>query len=547
MLIPSSVYKIHAMADGSRTSSAGIASGSPAPAWARWVLPSAADLIFIAVLTVLTFTALSVRLLGDAGIGWHIRTGQQILAMHAIPRVDPFSASMAGKPWFAWEWLYDVAVGWLDRIGGLNGVVWFTAFVIAGVFAWLFRLLVIRGTNFFFALFLTLLALSASTIHFLARPHVWSWLFTLAWFWILDSTERKALIGIHDRSNRRLWLLPVLMTIWANVHGGFLLGFVMLGILWLSALWVFLTAKESRIESVALRLAARKRLKRLTWVGLLSILASLVNPYGWKLYQHIYSYLTDSFLMDHIDEFQSPNFHGIAQKCFLALLLIAVAVLSWRGRQLRLSSVVVALFAVYAGLTASRNLPISAILLAMIVGPLVPAIGVGDRFAEGKSAIESGLKKRLWPAIAVVATFVIAIHGGRIAGDQIMNAHFGSKRMPVEAVNYLQAHDVVGPVLAPDYWGGYLIYRLYPHVRVVVDDRHDFYGPEFLKSYVRMIHVEQGWQDFLREHQPRCILLPRNSALANILLQTKGWRVVYTDELSIAFAWTGIPELYDGK
>lgn len=535
------------MADGSISSSADISRGGAAPAWVRWILPSAADLIFIAVLTVLTFTGLSVRLLGDAGIGWHIRTGQQIFSVHTIPRVDPFSASMAGKPWFAWEWLYDVAVGWLDGVAGLNGVVWLTAFVIAATFGWLFRLLVIRGTNFFFALFLTLLALSASTIHFLARPHVFSWLFTLAWFWILDSTERNALRGLHDRRDRSLWLLPIFMMIWANVHGGFLLGFVLLGIFWVSAVWIPLTAKESQIESIALRFAARTRLKRLTWAGLLSILASLVNPYGWKLYQHIYGYLTDSFLMDHIDEFQSPNFHGVAQKCFLALLLIAVAVLAVRGSQLRLSSILVAVFAVYAGLTASRNLPISAILLAMIIGPLVPALGIGDRFAESKSAIESGLKRHLWPAVAVVATFVIAIEGGRVGTDQIMNAHFGPKRMPVDAVNYLQAHDVWGPILAPDYWGGYLIYRLYPQVKVVVDDRHDFYGPEFLKAYVRMIHVEQGWQDFLREQHPRCVLLPRNSALANILLKTDGWKVSYADDLSIALVWTGIPELSDGK
>src|SRR6202453_4017547 len=84
------------------------------PAWVRWVVPSTGDLIFAALLGLLVFSALSVRLLGDAGIGWHIRTGQMILATHAILRVDPFSATMAGHPWFAWEWLYDVLAGWLD-------------------------------------------------------------------------------------------------------------------------------------------------------------------------------------------------------------------------------------------------------------------------------------------------------------------------------------------------------------------------------------------------------------------------------------------------
>src|SRR5580658_6797652 len=117
------------MAIGSTTSAA----DSP-PAWVRWVIPSAGDLVFAALLGLLAFTALSVRLLGDAGIGWHIRTGQMIVATHAIPRVDPFAATMSGHPWFAWEWLYDLLVGWLESVAGLNGVVLFTALVIALVF-----------------------------------------------------------------------------------------------------------------------------------------------------------------------------------------------------------------------------------------------------------------------------------------------------------------------------------------------------------------------------------------------------------------------------
>jgi hypothetical protein len=82
-------------------------------------MPSITDLFFVALLGLLVFTTLSVRLLGDAGIGWHIRTGQLILASHAIPRVDPFSATMSGQAWFAWEWLYDVLVGARD-CGGVR-------------------------------------------------------------------------------------------------------------------------------------------------------------------------------------------------------------------------------------------------------------------------------------------------------------------------------------------------------------------------------------------------------------------------------------------
>src|SRR5579864_264610 len=134
--------RFSAMADGSISSS-----NTAAPAWARMAMPSVADLIFVALLGVLVFTPLSVRLLGDAGIGWHLRTGQQILATHSVPHTDSFSSTMAGKPWFAWEWLYDLVVGALEARLGLNGVVWFTSIVIAAVFAWTFRQLMVRGTN----------------------------------------------------------------------------------------------------------------------------------------------------------------------------------------------------------------------------------------------------------------------------------------------------------------------------------------------------------------------------------------------------------------
>ena len=100
----------------------------------------------------------------------------------------------------------------------------------------MFRLLIRRKTSLPAALVLVLLALAASTIHFLTRPHVLSWLFVLAWFWILDSTEPRYSSGsCLDR--RWLWVLPVSMVFWANVHGGFLLGFVLLACYWLGSLW----------------------------------------------------------------------------------------------------------------------------------------------------------------------------------------------------------------------------------------------------------------------------------------------------------------------
>src|SRR5579863_6672415 len=226
--------------------------------WMQWLIPSIADLIFIALLSLLAYSALSVRLLGDAGIGWHIRTGQQILATHSVPRVDPFSSTMEGKQWFAWEWLYDVIVGALDAACGLNGPVWFTAIVIGAVFALLLRLLTQRDMDLMVALLFWLLAISASTIHFLARPHVLSWLLAVLSFWILDSTERDCVATRPGRARSRLWLLPLLMLLWVNLHGGFVLEFGLLGIFWLGALWTWSTTNESLLEESLRKIAAGK-------------------------------------------------------------------------------------------------------------------------------------------------------------------------------------------------------------------------------------------------------------------------------------------------
>ncbi len=528
------------------------------PAWVRWVVPSAGDLIVTALLGVLAFTTLSVRLLGDAGIGWHIRTGQLILATHAIPRVDPFSTTTSsittGQPWFAWEWLYDLLVGRLENAAGLNGVVLFTALVIAMVFAWTFRLLLRRGTNVLLAVLLVLLAASAAMIHFLARPHVVSWLFTVVWFWILDSSEKNRSSGISEANLRRgwmVWLLPLLMLVWTNLHGGFLVGFALLAIYWCSSVWQWLRLKEDRFDDVLRRIDAGRRVRVLTLTGILSGLATLVNPYGFQLHVHIYRYLSNRFLMDHIDEFQSPNFHYVAQKCFAGLLLLTLVALVTRKRetsQASISQVLVVLFAVYAGLYASRNIPVSALLLILVIGPWLSEAmerfadrrlavqGLeSTRFLQRMEAIEFGLRGHLWPIVAIVLSCWIAAQGGKLGAKTLLDAHFDGKRFPVAAVNYLKEKGVPGPVASLDSWGGYLIYRFYPERKVLVDDRHDFYGEEFLKSYLKMVHVQPGWQDFLRQNAAHCVVVPKDSALANILAETGDWKAIYSDDVTAVF------------
>jgi hypothetical protein len=497
------------------------------PTWSRWAVPSITDQLFIGLLCVPLFTGMSVTLLADADIGWHIRAGQDAIAHLAIPRIDLFTSTMAGKPWFDWEWLSDIVVALLVNSGGLNGVVWLAALVVAVTFACMFRLLIVRGTSFLFALGLVLLALGTSMLHFLARPHVLSWLLTLAFYWILDSTERAQ----NGQQARRLWLLPVLMLLWVNLHGSFLLGLVLVAIFWVAALSIRLwpsAAPESRETQKA---AAVRRMMSLTTTGVACVVATLLNPWGWKLYPHVLRYLSDRLILESMDELHSPNFHDLAPECFLLLLLATLVVMVARAREVRPSQLLVALFATYSGLYAARAIPTSALLLSMVLGPLVKA--GPSRLARELREMELRQRGHLWAIAAVTATAAIALHGGRFAGFPVMNARFDPHHMPVAAVEFIKTSTITEPIFAPDAWGGYLIYELYPARHVVLDDRFDLFGDTFMKSYMRTMAVQRGWEQLLHASAPACIVLRPDDALTNILKATREWKTVYSDDVAV--------------
>ena len=522
----------------------GMKSSSSETVWIRFLLPSVTDLLFILLLFSLTIGALAPRLLGDAGTGWHIRNGDLILQTGAITRADPFSATMNGQRWYAWEWLFDAAIARIHQRAGLNGVVSLAALIISAAFALTFRLSLRRGGSLPVTLFLLVLALGASAIHLFARPHVFSWMLAVIWFQLLDSLERAD----DPRKYRRLFWLPVLMLFWVNVHGGFVLGFVLCGIYLVAGcirLW--------RTKDFAERQRIRGWISRLSALSAISFFVGLINPFGYKLYTHVYRYLSDRFLMNHIDEFRSPDFHGLAQQCFAALLLIAIVTAAVAGRKLRTSELLVLIFAVYSGLYASRNLPVSSLLMTMILAPLlsealtsaakndsIPSstrrfLSVIDSFSVRMARAESGLRGHLWPIIAVIGGLLLVAQQGRVGTKQIMRAQFDAKRFPVAAVNAIQQRGIREPIFSEDYWGGYLIYRLYPQSRVFVDDRHDFYGDAFLKRYLKIIHVEPGWEAALTEMNPHYILLTKESTLTNILKEVPQWKVVYEDETATLF------------
>src|SRR5262249_50043037 len=272
---------------------------------------------------------------------------------------------------------------------------------------------------------------------------------------------------------------------------------------------------------------------------------TFINPYGYKLHIHIYEYLSDRFLMDHIEEFGSPNFHGVAQQCFVILLLITFVAMAAAARKIRFSHLLVLVFAAYSGLYASRNLPISALLIVLIIAPIlsqeVAEAGKGpsvlgrifrkySAFAERVQRMENAARGHVWPIAIVLVGIVVCLQGGRLGSRQLMNARFDDQRFPAAAVDFIQQRGIHDPIFTPDYWAGFLVYRLYPQNRVFIDDRHDFYGDPYLKQYLRVIHVIPGWENVLAQESVRWILLPPDSSLANILLLKPQWKTVFEDE-----------------
>ncbi|HYL12108.1 MAG TPA: hypothetical protein VEV41_03685 [Terriglobales bacterium] len=480
-----------------------------------------------------TYGALAPHLLWDADIGWHIRDGQNILTTHAIPRTDSFSATMSGRPWYAWEWLYDLGIGFIYNHLGLNGVVFFSAVVIALTLALVFHFALLRGGSVPVTVVFFLMCTVASSIHFLARPHVVGWLITVVWFWVLDSSYRNG-----RSQNHRLWGLPLLMPLWVNLHGGFVMGFVLIGIFLLADL-----LKLRRCRDAEERKTASRHAGHLGLIFGVSALASLMNPYGYKLHVHVFHYLTDRFLMQHIDEFRRPNFHGLPPQFFLLLLLLTIVGIAAARARLRWTEWLLILLSAASGLYAARNIPVAAMLLTMIAPPLFSRGEATQRtllpglrgFASRMDRMEMGLRGHLWPVLLLLLSTWICLHQGRFLGKQVMDAHFDATRFPVQAVEALQQRGERAPIFSLDSWGGYLIYRLYPETKVFIDDRHDFYGDPYLKDYLKILHVEPGWNQVLDKLGVNVIVVPAKSKLGDALQHDPGWKATYHDEVAKVF------------
>src|SRR5271155_2122125 len=324
--------------------------------WARLLIPSLSDMFFLAILVWLFLSSGAAGwqgLLLDADAGWHIRTGQYILDHHSVPHQDLYSFSKPGAPWYAWEWGSDVIFGWLQRLAGLKAVVLFTGVVLAGFAATLIRRMVWRGVHLFVAIGVALLSVGAASIHFLARPHIFTLLFLSIATWLIGSDR--------ENQSRRVWLLVPLTIVWTNLHGGFLALIALLGLCAIGTAVEAWGAKEAW-GGLWWRSAGR-------YVALAGACAaaSIVNPYGYRLHQHMAEYLRSDWIKTVIQEFMSPSFRNENMLQFEALLMAGLIA---AGALLRRKCIVEALWIVFfahMALASARHVPIYVTVVAPVI------------------------------------------------------------------------------------------------------------------------------------------------------------------------------------
>src|SRR6266852_454349 len=518
---------------------------SPRLAAGAWIslIPSLSDLASLTPILVLFWCTTGVGwLLTDSDTGWHIRAGEWILKNGRVPSTDLFSFTKAGQPWFAWEWLADVLMALVHRGFGLAGIVLVSLLVLGVTSVCVYLSTLKESEHRVIAIVLTGLAMAASTIHWLARPHLVTPLLATAFCWALNRTERNQGPGV-------LLALPPLTILWVNLHGGFFVGIVLL-----------ITYAIGAVSEELVHGAGRNpwiRARRYVWTAAACALASFLNPYGYHLHVHVVRYLGASFYLQRIGEFQSIDFHSFTAAYFETLLMLSIAAAVWHLGAGRLVHVLLLLSWSHLGLFSARNIPIFAVVAA-------PGIGLAMRewleyagshwplrwpakLSVTLVEVEAGLRviatsPKSWrphfvPCFGVLLLASLLAHPGHV---RILRAEFDHDRFPVDAVTFLSGKESGSPIrlYSSWQWGGYLIYRLWPSLAVFDDGRTDFYGPAFVEEGLCAWDACADWASILARYRVNAALLPGDSALATALRERRDWKAVYEDHVAVLFEKT---------
>jgi len=477
------------------------------------VLPLTIGIIFI----------IAIIPLKDPDLFWHLANGRLISGTRSIPRTDPFSFTMYGKEWICHEWLSDVAMYVLYHWLGPAAL----AIAGAALIAASFGLVAVRcDASPFVASFCTLLAALASAPLWGARPQMISLLLASLTLYIVEGRAP-------------LWVLVPVGALWANLHGGFFLGTVIVGVF----------AVGAAIDTLGRTDRTRGR-KLAGGLGLTTIgmaVSPLLSPYGAKLLMYPFETLFSPAMREYIVEWFSPDFHKVAFQPLALLLLALMVSLALSRKRPSATQILLLLGTTYAALSSGRHIPLFAIVAAPVLSEQLASLKIGrwlgrpDAGSEpgvGSSSTHKLLARRPSKAFGiVVALLVIVVLGAsfawRVRGVISEEPTDQVPPFPIQATEFMQGAGLAGNLFNKYGWGGYLIWH---GEQVFIDGRADVYGDEFLHQYMRIYRGEVSPGQVFQKYAIRRVLIEPNSALATLLEQSSQWNEIYRDEMAILFA-----------
>ncbi|GAB4579662.1 MAG: hypothetical protein Fur0022_24000 [Anaerolineales bacterium] len=481
-------------------------------------------------ITFLAVFAMAAQVSLDTDTWWHLRAGAWMLEQGELLQADPFSYTRLGAKWQYPGWIVQIPMAWLFQIFGPGALNLWTAGMVTLAFVFIWRAM--EGGPFLKA-FVIVLGATVSGVYWSARPYLVSFVLAAVFLWILEDFRA----GKKDR----LWLLPVLMVLWANSHGAFVVGFMLGGMYGVERLKVegFRLAAHLREKQQLSTFNLEPATKKLALIGLLLPLAVCLNPSGPVMLLYAFKTVSIESLQDYIQEWQSPNFHNVQFQPFVwMLLLIFGAVGAARKGMSLVDFLLVSVFA-YLGFVAARNVALfglaGAVVLARYAGTVLDQAGeaLGVRLPARLDRVRSPLQG--WVNRILVGVVILAVAAKTLTVlPQAENERVLKKVLPIDAVTFLKENQPEGRLFNSYNWGAYILWAL-PQYPVFVDGRTDLYNDEIIAQWFQIFRAEEGWQETLARWEINVILLEQGSPVLS-RLEGEGWQKLYEDELAVVYA-----------
>ena len=475
--------------------------------------------------------AMAVRLPTDTDTWWHLRSGQYIVETGRIPLHDPFSHTVAGKEWIDQSWLAQLLLWTVYRAAGSGGLALGLALVVVTTFAFVFWQC---DVSLYVRAFAVVLAALSSALYWAARPQILSFFMTAVFLYILYLYKRR---GVNQ-----LYLIPALTVIWVNVHGGFIVGFILLG------LYILGEALNNLIGLGDAPVLSYRQVAALIGVAGASLAAALLNPNTYKMLTYPFFTVSIGVLRDFIQEWASPDFHQMYQQPFLWMLLALMAAMALSRFRVDFTDLLLTAVFAYMSLMAVRHVALFAVVAAPVLArhgesALRQALDAFRRRTPWGPWLDRLLAHRFpctplmmalhWALLSVMALSVL-VRAARPFLPAYAAAELEAK-LPVKAADFIAENGLPRELFNPYNWGGYLMWRLYPDYPVFIDGRTDLYDDAFIRLYLRVASGRQGWQQTLRDYGVETIVAERGSPLSERLRDVGGWAAVYADDLALIF------------